>query len=139
MKKRKSQELCRDIVLNMAYKTLQKEPEDEFTIFGHHVGNTLRNMTKRQKLIAQKIINETLFYGELDQLTIQSAAQFTTNMQHLNVQQSYGNNTYATPSPFPPSPASVSGYNNYDSTTMSSSSSSPAALGSNTASDLWSM
>jgi hypothetical protein len=74
MKKRKSQELCRDTVLNMAYKTLQKEPEDEFTFSGHHVGNTLRNMTKRQKLIAQKIINETLFYGELDQLTLQSAA-----------------------------------------------------------------
>ena len=47
IKKRKTQSLCPDTVLNMAHKTLN-EPE-ELAVFGRHVANKLHNMPEPQK------------------------------------------------------------------------------------------
>ncbi|XP_022183939.2 uncharacterized protein LOC111043332 [Nilaparvata lugens] len=52
--------------------------------FGKNVASKLRIMTKHQRLVAEKIINDTLFFGELDKLTLQFATQYGSSLQDLD-------------------------------------------------------
>lgn len=63
--------LTNDVLLTV--KDHFKRPinqDDCFDIIGKNVAMKLRNLPKRQRLIAEKIINETLFEAEMDNLTL---------------------------------------------------------------------
>ncbi|XP_035826724.1 uncharacterized protein LOC101860181 [Aplysia californica] len=45
------------------------EEDDNFDIFGKNVAAKLRSMSREQRIFAEKVINESLYYGELDCLT----------------------------------------------------------------------
>lgn len=60
--------------------------KDRFDIFGENVAAKLRDLIKNQRILAEKIINETLFEAEMESLTI----------SHRVVGYSYDNST---PSP----------------------------------------
>ncbi|XP_039751715.1 uncharacterized protein LOC120627754 [Pararge aegeria] len=47
-----------------------KQPDNRFEVFGKNVGMKLQELPKEQRIIAEKIINETLFLAEMGSLTI---------------------------------------------------------------------
>uniref|UniRef100_A0A2S2QRJ1 MADF domain-containing protein n=1 Tax=Sipha flava TaxID=143950 RepID=A0A2S2QRJ1_9HEMI len=49
---------------------LPVQQDDRFDIFGKNVAMKLRDLTKEQRIFAENIINEALFLGEMDTLTI---------------------------------------------------------------------
>nr|CAI5851484.1 unnamed protein product [Callosobruchus analis] len=51
--------------------------EDHIDIFGKNVAMVLRELPKQQRLLAEKIINDTLFQAEMDTLTLPSCAAST--------------------------------------------------------------
>ncbi|XP_072377384.1 uncharacterized protein [Diabrotica undecimpunctata] len=48
------------------------EKEDEFDVFGKNVSNKLRTMTTQQQILAQKLINDVIFCGQMEQLSLNS-------------------------------------------------------------------
>lgn len=61
------------------------QKDDEFDIFGKNVAIKLRTMTKEQKILSEKLINDVIFYGQMQQLSVNS---------EVNV--GYGNVNYLT-------------------------------------------
>jgi hypothetical protein len=58
-------------LLGLACETLtQNKSNDRCEIFGSNVAVKLKVMSREQQLLAEKIISEVLFYGELGQLTL---------------------------------------------------------------------
>ncbi|CAH2245270.1 jg5103 [Pararge aegeria aegeria] len=48
---------------------------DEFDIFGKNVAAELRTMTHQQRIIAKKLMNDVIFHGQLQNLTVESQVQ----------------------------------------------------------------
>lgn len=44
--------------------------EDRYDIFAKNIAIKMRELSKNQRIIAEKIINDTLFEGELGNLTL---------------------------------------------------------------------
>lgn len=76
--------------------------EDEFDIFGKNVAVNLRTMTNTQKILAQKLINDVIFYGQIEQLSINSQVRVqpvSTNMSLLQgLNDSYNHTVNIRPS-----------------------------------------
>ncbi|CAH2103657.1 unnamed protein product [Euphydryas editha] len=70
------------------------QKDDEFDIFGKNVIMKLRTMTKEQKMLSEKVINDVIFYGQTQRLSINSEV----NVGHGNVDYLTGKNLY-TPAP----------------------------------------
>nr|CAH7746856.1 unnamed protein product [Callosobruchus chinensis] len=51
--------------------------EDRFDIFGKNVAMILRELPKQQRLLADQIINDTLFQAEMGTLTLPPSAALT--------------------------------------------------------------
>lgn len=98
--------------------------EDRYDIFGKSVSIKMRELSKNQRIIAEKIINDTLFEGELGNLTLSHklcndnhTQKFTLGQQpqpkpqysHSPIAWSTSSNcTYSSSSPVPPVPATNS-------------------------------
>ncbi|XP_055626594.1 uncharacterized protein LOC129768757 [Toxorhynchites rutilus septentrionalis] len=48
----------------------QLNREDRFDVFGKHLAMKLRDLSKQQRIIAEKLISEVLFEAEMDSLTV---------------------------------------------------------------------
>lgn len=48
---------------------------DEFDIFGKNVALELRKMTDQQRIIAKKLMNDVIFHGQLEHLTVDTQIQ----------------------------------------------------------------
>lgn len=57
-------------VLHSVNEHFKRPLDDRFDIFGKYVAMKLRELPKQQGLIAEKIINDTLFHAELGSLTL---------------------------------------------------------------------
>lgn len=57
------------------------QKDDEFDIFGKNVAIKLRIMTKEQKMLSEKLINDVIFYGQMQRLSVNSEV----NVGHGNV------------------------------------------------------
>lgn len=57
------------------------QKDDEFDIFGKNVAIKLRTMTKEQKILSEKLINDVIFYGQMQRLSVNSEV----NVGHGNV------------------------------------------------------
>lgn len=55
-------------LLELAVKTLTEEDDDECTVAGKRIAFQLRGMEERQKVIAEKLISDVMFYGKLGKL-----------------------------------------------------------------------
>ena len=61
----------RDVLLNTINEKLSLSTyyeRDRFTVLGKHIGMKLRTLTRSQRIIAEKLINEVLFEAELNNL-----------------------------------------------------------------------
>ncbi|KAH9645338.1 hypothetical protein HF086_002964 [Spodoptera exigua] len=69
--KLKKKSLTEDVLksVNEHFKR-PKPPDNCFEVFGKNVGMTLQELSKQQRIIAEKIINDTLFLAEMGSLTI---------------------------------------------------------------------
>lgn len=57
-------------VMSLVEEKLQSlKPDDSFDVFGKHVANKLRSVSKQQNMIAQKLINDVLFEADMESLT----------------------------------------------------------------------
>ncbi|XP_072389728.1 uncharacterized protein [Diabrotica undecimpunctata] len=65
------------------------EKEDEFDVFGKNVSNKLRTMTAQQQILAQKLINDVIFCGQMEQLSLNS---------QISVQHAISTNPHTTTS-----------------------------------------
>lgn len=65
--KRKTTDLSNEVLHSVNFK---RPLDDRFDIFGKYVAMKLRELPKQQGLIAEKIINDTLFHAELGSLTL---------------------------------------------------------------------
>ncbi|XP_072945160.1 uncharacterized protein [Epargyreus clarus] len=63
-----------------AAQTLMTRQDDDWEIIGKSIGVQLKNLSTHQQVIAQKIINDSLFYGKLGKLTDESS--ITLSPQH---------------------------------------------------------
>ncbi|XP_072398310.1 uncharacterized protein [Diabrotica undecimpunctata] len=85
---------------------------DRFDIFGANVAAKLRDLTKHQRILAEKIINETLFHAEMENLTMSHQVIDSNN---IGSTRNYANNF----------PLPVSHTPNYCNTSPSVTNSSP--------------
>ncbi|XP_046986329.1 uncharacterized protein LOC124556414 [Schistocerca americana] len=68
-KRKRSMEHKTDEILSLVDKKLNTmQPPDPFDTFGQHVANKLRALTPQQNIIAQKLINDVLFEGDMEAL-----------------------------------------------------------------------
>lgn len=68
-------------MLKIACKEESEEPQDEFTVFGRHVANKMRKMDPKQKVFVEKIIGETLFYGQMEKLNSDTIKIFMNTLR----------------------------------------------------------
>ncbi|CAB3259004.1 unnamed protein product [Arctia plantaginis] len=69
--KKQTEQENRDQVLAKILKKLDNI-EDEFDVVGKNIANKLRSMDADQKIHAEKIINDALYFGTLKHLTLDS-------------------------------------------------------------------
>ncbi|XP_046986069.1 uncharacterized protein LOC124556087 [Schistocerca americana] len=68
-KRKRSMEDKTGEILSLVGKKLNTmQPPDPFDTFGQHVANKLRALTPQQNIIAQKLINDVLFEGDMESL-----------------------------------------------------------------------
>nr|CAI5867244.1 unnamed protein product [Callosobruchus analis] len=75
--------------------------EDRFDIFGKNVAMILRELPKQQRLLAEKIINDTLFQAEMGTLTLPPHAASTVYFPSYQAQQTHGIPTPSAPTQQP--------------------------------------
>lgn len=63
-----------------AAQTLMTRQDDDWEIIGKSIGVQLKTLSTHQQVIAQKIINDALFYGKLGKLADESS--ITLSPQH---------------------------------------------------------
>jgi len=64
-----------------AYELLAK-PDDEYDVMGQSVAIKLRKMNEKQALYCEKVINEALYKGMMEQLNEQSCVTTTSQLQN---------------------------------------------------------
>ncbi|XP_045761834.1 uncharacterized protein LOC123865057 [Maniola jurtina] len=67
--------------------------------FGANVAAKLRDLTKHQRILAEKIINETLFLAEMENLTISHQVTDSTSVRFTNYSYNVPSPVSHTPSP----------------------------------------
>ncbi|CAH4034406.1 unnamed protein product [Pieris brassicae] len=88
---------------------------DRFYIYGANVAAKLRDLTKRERILAEKIINETLFLAEMKNLTISHQVMDSTSLRFNNYGYNVPSPVAHTPSPVGNNPSPVPYQNsNYD-------------------------
>lgn len=60
------------------------QKEDEFDVFGKNVAIKLRTMTKEQKILAEKLINDIIFYGQMEQLSLDTQIELQSELISTN-------------------------------------------------------
>lgn len=122
--KKKADSIVSDVLLSV--QNHFKRPaikEDRYDVFAKSVAIKMRELSKTQRLIAEKIINDTLFEAELGNLTFthklhndNHTQQFTFDQQpqyshsplNWSSSSASSNHTYLSSSPIPPGPATNS-------------------------------
>lgn len=56
-------------VLNLARNVLEKPDEDEYMVAGKRIGFQLKDLEPNQRIIAEKLISDVIFYGKTKKLT----------------------------------------------------------------------
>lgn len=97
-KRKKKQPICTETVLDLAFKSLN-ENEDEFTNYGRTVANKLRKMNNTQRIIAERMMNEVLFNGEIGKLNLNYTTEFTNWINTRNLESRNRLETYFNSSP----------------------------------------
>lgn len=69
----KNNEPIKEILSYIAQKI--DNNRDEFDIFGKNVALELRKMTEQQRIIAKKLMNDVIFHGQLEHLTVDTQIQ----------------------------------------------------------------
>lgn len=88
---------------------------DRFDIYGANVAAKLRDLPKHQRILAEKIINETLFLAEMETLTISHQVMDSTSVRFNNYGYNVPSPVAHTPSPVGNNPSPVPYQNsNYD-------------------------
>lgn len=99
-----SNNLCNDVLQSV--KEHFKRPilkDDRFDVFGKNVAIKLRDLPREQRLIAEKIINDTLFQAEMGQLTFpHQPQQFIRAISTLSPPTHQPQFIRPTPTPSPP-------------------------------------
>nr|CAI5836731.1 unnamed protein product [Callosobruchus analis] len=67
-----------------------KEDRFDIQVFGKNVAMILRELPKQQRLLAEKIINDTLFQAEMDTLTLPPHAASAVYFPSYQAQQTHG-------------------------------------------------
>lgn len=80
---------------------------DRFDIYGANVAAKLRDLTKHQRILAEKIINETLFLAEMETLTISHQVMDSTSVRFNNYGYNVPSSVAHTPSPVGNNPSPV--------------------------------
>lgn len=83
--------------MNNHFKRPASAPEDRYDLLGRSIAMKLRSLDKRQRLIAEKIINDTLFDAEMGNLNTEAIL----NRRSLNFVSSPTPSLSRTPSPSP--------------------------------------
>lgn len=94
-KRPRSSQQKKDDLIDLAYQTLSKTsepesrrpPEDKFDIYGKKIAYDMRDIDRRQQIIAEKLINDVLYYAKLGSLTASASvttSQSVTQPFHLN-------------------------------------------------------
>ncbi|KAF5281599.1 hypothetical protein FQR65_LT02919 [Abscondita terminalis] len=81
---KKTNTLTDEVLRTVSDHFKRPKTEDRFDVFGKNIGLKLRELPKRQRILAEKIINETLFLAEMDALT----------MSHSVKSSAFENNTF---------------------------------------------
>ncbi|XP_023288150.1 uncharacterized protein LOC105696010 [Orussus abietinus] len=68
--KRLNSELTDESFRTVTDNLKRPDVEDRFDIYGKYVGMKLRDLPKQQRILAERIINETLFLADLGSLTL---------------------------------------------------------------------
>ncbi|CAB3247169.1 unnamed protein product [Arctia plantaginis] len=58
--------------------------DDEFDVFGKNVAAKLRSMTTQQKMLAEKLINDVVFNGQMEQLSLDSKLTVRPEKENTN-------------------------------------------------------
>lgn len=77
------------------------QQEDDFDIFGRNVASKLRTMTTEQKIFAEKLINDVIFNGQMEQLSINSVINVRSENLHNNTNYNFNNQLFYKPAPAP--------------------------------------
>ncbi|XP_050683952.1 uncharacterized protein LOC126978880, partial [Leptidea sinapis] len=72
---------------------------DRFDIFGANVAAKLRDITKQQRILAEKVINETLFLTEMENFTISHQVTDSSSVRFTNYSYNVPSPVSHTPSP----------------------------------------
>lgn len=109
--KNEQDQLTTDILLSVKdhFKRPASAIEDRYDLLGRSIAIKLRTLDKRQRLIAEKMINDTLFDAEMGNLNIESIQ----NRRSLTFVSSPAPSLSRTPSP---SPSLIQQYNTQPST-----------------------
>ncbi|KAF5308580.1 hypothetical protein FQR65_LT18059 [Abscondita terminalis] len=113
-KKTNAIEQKRQELLHLAHKTLSKNTintEAEYHIAGESIGYQLKAVEGHQRIIAEKLITDVMFYAKMGKLTEDCSINIPSNSQsqpiHLSAQQSQQPQGYAPNSGFQSSEGST--------------------------------
>lgn len=69
-----------EMLIDAAHKLISQQ-DNPLEAYGISTGHQLQEMTKTQRIIAEKLISEIIFYGKMDKLTINTSIHLneTTN------------------------------------------------------------
>ncbi|GBP85986.1 hypothetical protein EVAR_57462_1 [Eumeta japonica] len=76
------------------------QQKDDFDIFGRNVASKLRTMTIEQKIFAEKLINDVIFNGQMELLSINSVINVRSENLH-NTNDNFNNQPFYKPGPVP--------------------------------------
>lgn len=60
------------------------QKDDEYDIFGRNVAAKLKSMTIQQKMLAEKLINDVVFNGQMEQLSLDSQLLVKPQKENTN-------------------------------------------------------
>ncbi|CAH4032676.1 unnamed protein product [Pieris brassicae] len=83
-KKQKRSIQSRQEKLLVSAQILMTRQDDDWDIIGKSIGVQLKNLSTHQQSIAQKIINDALFYGKLGKLTDESIISTTHSIKSFS-------------------------------------------------------
>lgn len=113
-KKTNAIEQKRQELLHLAHKTLSENTintEEEYHIAGKRIGYQLKAVEGHQRIIAEKLISDVMFYAKMGKLTEDCSINIPSNSQsqpiHLSAQQSQQPQGYAPNSGFQSSEGST--------------------------------